>query len=84
MGSRTIKIGAREAVELACDNAAHHGEQLTAWFNCGSDLDNLMLAMAAGWERRRANGTWLCPRCAQHDLTGDRVRNRAEEAPRHR
>jgi hypothetical protein len=56
MGLKTIKIGAREAVELACDNVAHHGEQPRAWFDCGSDLGNLSLAMAAGWERRKANG----------------------------
>ena len=82
MGLKTIKIGAREAVELACDNVAHRGEQPTAWFDCGSELDNLTLAMAAGWERRNANAMWLCPRCAQQDLKRDSVRNRAEEAPR--
>lgn len=82
MGLKTIKIGAREAVELACDNVAHRGEQPIAWFDCGSELDNLMLAMAAGWERRNANAMWLCPRCAQQDLKRDSVRNRAEEAPR--
>jgi hypothetical protein len=54
MGLKTIKIGAREAVELACDNVAHRGEQPIAWFDCGSELDNLTLAMAAGWERRPA------------------------------
>jgi len=42
----------------------------------------LTLAMAAGWERRKVNGVWLCPRCAQQDLKRDSVRNRAEEAPR--
>ena len=82
IGLKTIKIGAREAVELACDNVAHHGEQPRAWFDCGSDLGNLSLAMAAGWERRKANGMWLCPRCAQQDLKRDGVRNRADEAPR--
>jgi hypothetical protein len=56
MGLKTIKIGAREGVELACDNVAHRGEPPTAWFDCGSDLGNLALAMAAGWERRKANG----------------------------
>ena len=81
-GLRAIKIGEREAVELGCDNVAHDGEQPIAWFDCGSDLGNLSLAMAAGWERRKANGTWLCPRCAQHDLKRDGVRNRADEAPR--
>jgi hypothetical protein len=81
MGLRTIKIGAREAVEIACDNAAHRGEQRTAWFDCGSDLGNLSLAMAAGWERRKTNGMWLCLRCAQQDLNGDRVRNSADEVP---
>ena len=80
MGLKTIKIGAREAVELACDNVAHRGEQPIAWFDCGSELDNLTLAMAAGWERRNANAMWLCPRCAQQDLKRDSVRNRAEEA----
>jgi hypothetical protein len=83
-GLRTIKIGEREAAELACDNVAHHGEQPIAWFDCGSDLGNLMLAMAAGWERRKVNGMWLCPRCAQQDLNSDRVRNRADEVPRRR
>ena len=82
MGLKTIKIGAREAVELACDNVAHRGEQPIAWFDCGSELDNLALAMAAGWERRKANAMWLCPRCAQQDLKRDGVRNRADEAPR--
>jgi hypothetical protein len=81
MGLKTIKIGAREAVELACDNTSHRGEQPVAWFDCGSDLGNLSLAMAAGWERRNADGTWLCPRCAQRDLTGAGVRNRPGEAP---
>ena len=84
MGLRTIKIGVREAVEIACDNAAHHGEQRTAWFDCGSDLGNLTLATAAGWERRKTNGMWLCPRCAQQDLNGDRARNSADEVPRRR
>ena len=84
MGLTTIKIGAREAVEIACDNAAHHGEQRTAWFDCGSDLGNLSLAMAAGWERRKTNGMWLCPRCARQDLEGDRVRNRGDQVPRSR
>jgi hypothetical protein len=82
MGLKAIKIGERGAVELACDNVAHHGEQPIAWFDCGSDLDNLPLAMAAGWERRKANGMWLCPRCVQQDLKRDGVRNRADEARR--
>ena len=33
MGLKTIKIGAREAVELACDSVAHRGEPPTAWFD---------------------------------------------------
>jgi hypothetical protein len=80
-GLKTIKIVAREAVELARDNIAHRGDPPTAWFDCGSDLGNLSLAMAAGWERRNANGMWLCPRCAQQDLKRDSVRN-ADGAPR--
>jgi hypothetical protein len=82
MGLKTINIVAREAVELACDNTAHRGGQPVAWFDCGSDFGNLSLAMAAGWEQRKANGMWLCPRCAQQDLNRDGVRNRADEAPR--
>jgi hypothetical protein len=82
MGLKTIKIGAREAVEFACDNVAHRGEQPIAWFDCGSDLGNLAIATAAGWERRKANGMWLCPRCAQQDLKRHGVGNRADEAPR--
>jgi hypothetical protein len=81
MGLKTIKIGAREAVELACDSVAHCGEPPIAWFDCGSDLGNLSLAMVAGWERRNVMGMWLCPRCAQQDLKGDRARNRADEVP---
>jgi hypothetical protein len=77
-GLKTIKIGEREAAELACDSVAHRGEPPTAWFDCGSDLGNLTLAMAAGWERRNANAMWLCPRCAQQGS----ARNRADEAPR--
>jgi hypothetical protein len=56
MGLKTIKIGGREAAELACDSVAHRGEPPTAWFDCGSDLGNLSLAMAAGWERRKPTG----------------------------
>jgi hypothetical protein len=83
MGLRWFKIGEREALELACDGVAHRGDRQTAWFDCGSDLGNLSLAIAAGWmERRNAKGTWLCPRCAQRDLKGDRVRNHADETPR--
>jgi len=78
MGLKSIKIGVREAVEFACDNAAHRGDPSTAWFDCGSDLGNLLLAMAVGWELRKANGIWLCPRCAQKDLSGDRIRNRVD------
>ena len=70
MGLKTIKIGAREAVELACDNVAHHGEQPLAWFDCGSDLDNLTLAMAAGWERRKSTGCG-CARDAPKNLKRD-------------
>ena len=81
MGLKTIKIGAREAVELACDSVVHRGEPPTAWFDCGSDLGNLALARAAGWQRRKANGMWLCPRC-QQDLKRDGTSNRADEAPR--
>ena len=84
MALKTIKVGEREAVELTCDNVAHGGEPPIAWFDCGSDLGNLMLAMAAGWERRKVNGMWLCPQCAQLDLNSDRVRNRADEVPRRR
>jgi hypothetical protein len=65
MGLKAIKIGAREAVELTCDNVAYHGEQPIAWFECGSDFGNLAVALSAGWKRRKANGMWLCPRCAQ-------------------
>ena len=82
MGLRTIKIGERKAVELACDNVAHYGQQPIAWFDCGSDLGNLSLAMAAGWERGKANGMWLCPRCAQQDLKRDGARHPADEARR--
>ena len=80
MGLKTIKIREREAIELACDNVAHRGEQRVAWFECGSDLANLSLAMAAGWERK-ANGMWLCARCVQQGLQRD-ARNRADEARR--
>jgi hypothetical protein len=65
MGLKAIKIGAREAVELACDNVAHHEHPPIAWFDCGSDLGNLATALSAGWERHKANGMWLCPRCVQ-------------------
>jgi hypothetical protein len=82
MGLKTIKIGAREAVELACDNFAHRGEPSTALFDCGCDLGNLSLAMVTGWERRKASRMWLRPRCAQQDLKRDCARNRADEAPR--
>jgi hypothetical protein len=68
MGLKTIKIGAREAVELACDYFAHRGEPSTALFDCGCDLGNLSLAMVTGWERRKASRMWLRPRCAQQDL----------------
>ena len=78
MGLRTIKIGAREAVEIACDNAAHRGEQRTAWFDCGSDLNNFELATAAGWsERRDAREAWLCPQCARKNaLENDHIDDR--------
>jgi hypothetical protein len=82
MGFKTFKIGKREALEITCDRVAHRGEPGIAWFDCGSDLGNLALAMAAGWQRRKANGVWLCPRCAQQDLKRDGVRNRADEARR--
>ena len=81
MGLKTIKIGAREAVELACDSVAHRGEQPIAWFDCGSELDNLTLAMAAGWERRNANAMWLCPRCAQQDRAIVPKKRPAAKAP---
>jgi hypothetical protein len=64
VGLKSVKIGEREALELVCDGVAYRGEQPAAWFDCGSDLGNLALAMAAGWERRKVNGMWLCPRCA--------------------
>jgi hypothetical protein len=66
MGSKAIKIGPHEAVELACDNVAHHSERPIAWFSCGSDFGNLATALAAGWKQVTANGIWLCPRCAQN------------------
>ena len=75
MGFKAFKIGEREALEVTCDRVAHRGEPGIAWFDCGSDLGNLALAMAAGWQRRKANGAWLCPRCAQQDLKRDGVRN---------
>jgi hypothetical protein len=34
------------------------------------------------WERRKANGMWLCPRCAQQDLKPDGARYHADDAPR--
>ena len=80
MGLHTIKIGERGAVELVCDNVAHHGKPPIAWFDCGSDLGNLTLAMAAGWERRDSKAMWLCPRCAEQDTKRDGVRN-AGKAP---
>jgi hypothetical protein len=80
MGLKTIKIGEHEAAELACDSVAHRGEPPTAWFDCGSELDNLTLAMAAGWERRNANAMWLCPRCAHKNEQGG-GRDHADKAP---
>jgi hypothetical protein len=68
-------------VELACDNVAHHGDRLVARFNCGSDLGNLTLAMAAGWERRKTDVMWLCPRCVQQDLKRDSVRDVPTKRP---
>ena len=73
MGLKTIKIREREAIELACDNVAHRGEQRVAWFECGSDLADLWLAMAAGWERK-ANGMWLSRDASSKVYSGtDRV-----------
>jgi hypothetical protein len=64
MGLRSINVGGREALEFTCDCAAHRGEPATAWFDCGSDLGNVELALAAGWRERRVKRTWLCPQCA--------------------
>jgi hypothetical protein len=64
MGLKSINVGAREALEFSCDCAAHRGEPTIAWFDCGSDLGNIELALAAGWRERRVKRTWLCPQCA--------------------
>jgi hypothetical protein len=64
MGLKSINVGAREALEFTCDRAAHRGEPAIAWFDCGSDLGNVELALAAGWRERRVKRTWLCPQCA--------------------
>lgn len=66
MGIETFRIGAeREALQLACDSAAHSDEKVRiAWFDCGSYSGNLELAKAAGWiARRNGLSAWLCPQC---------------------
>ena len=81
MGLKSVKIGEREALELACDGVTHRGERPTAWFDCGSDFGNLSLAIAAGWiARRNAKGIWLCPRCAHKNEQGG-GRDHADKAP---
>ena len=65
MGLKSFNIGEREALEITCDSVAHRGELPTAWFDCGSNLGNLALAIAAGWtEWRSAKRKWFCPQCA--------------------
>jgi hypothetical protein len=60
--------------------SAANSERPRAWFDCGSDFGNLSLALAAGWERRKANGMWLCPRCAHENEQGG-GRGHADKAP---
>ena len=66
MGIKALQVGAgREALEIVCDGAKHSGGPRSAWFDCGSNLGNLALAVAAGWlELSHAGKKWLCPQCA--------------------
>jgi hypothetical protein len=84
MGLKSFKIGRREGLEFACDGIAHCGEPPKAWFDCGSDLGNLALAITgAGWsERRDAEQAWLCPQCARKNALESGysgARNHADE-----
>jgi hypothetical protein len=64
MGLKSINVGKREALEIACDRV-HKGDPPTAWFDCGSDLGNLTLALTIGWtEWRSAKRKWFCAQCA--------------------
>lgn len=67
MGCKVLAIGdVREALEISCDCPSHRGEARSAWFDCGTHEGNLMLALAAGWKRRRNNkDAWLCTQCAR-------------------
>ena len=69
MGLKLWDIGVeREALEVECDSGAHGDKVRRAWFECGSHLNNLWLAMVAGWtERRNAKGAWLCPQCTHRN-----------------
>lgn len=68
MGLKSFEMGGREALEVACDGAAHRSDPRTAWFDCGSGFGNLALAIAAGWtERRSPKLMWLCPQCASRN-----------------
>jgi hypothetical protein len=65
MGVRSINISKRKALELSCDGVSHGTHWRTAWFDCGTDVGNFVLATAAGWSEWRAERAWLCPQCAR-------------------
>jgi hypothetical protein len=67
MGCKVFAIGgAREALELSCDCPSHREGAGRAWFDCGTYEGNLMLALAAGWKKRRKDkDAWACPQCAR-------------------
>jgi hypothetical protein len=80
LGLKSLNIGEREALEIVCDGA-HRGEPPTAWFDCGSDLGNLALALVIGWtEWRNTKRKWFCPQCAHRNaLKRSSSRNAADE-----
>jgi hypothetical protein len=83
VGLKSFQLGGREALEFACDGTAHRSEPWTAWFDCGSGLGNLALAIAAGWtERRSPKPMWLCPQCAQKSTLKQAVRLIGPTTPR--
>jgi hypothetical protein len=67
MGLKTIRLDeAREGLEISCDDRTHDSTPRTAWFVCGPQEQNIMLALAAGWtEQRKSKELWFCPDCSQ-------------------